>query len=160
MPPPFSPVFISLISIFPLVPVQGFRNERNHLSMIIRDFNIFGSSVRPSEADPILIIDPNRVLAVSVPLQCFQLVVGRRLQVGQFGRPFQLFQFPPCNHPDVCGQVLRAASLSVPRHGFVRAQSRPQRANFVSVLAQLQNCTKYEKPRRRRTRRGISISVG
>jgi hypothetical protein len=136
VPPPFSPVFNFFDFFFSRsFRFRGLETSGDHLSMIIRDLNIFGSSVRPSEADPILIIDPNRVLAFSVPLQCFQLVVGRRPQIGQFGRPFQLFQFPPCNLPDVMRTGF-ARGLAVRSSATVssRAQSRPQRANFGSVF--------------------------
>jgi hypothetical protein len=46
--------------------------------MVVDDFDIRRSSVRPPEADPPLIIDADAVLAEAIALECLQSVASRR----------------------------------------------------------------------------------
>jgi hypothetical protein len=48
--------------------------------MIADDLDIFGTPVGPSEHDPPLIIDADRVLAGQIALEGFKVVAGRRSQ--------------------------------------------------------------------------------
>src|SRR6185436_4333699 len=50
-------------------------------SVIVHDLNIGRSVVRPTEADAPLIIDPDRVLALPIPLQGFKPIGGRNPKI-------------------------------------------------------------------------------
>ena len=50
-------------------------------SAVIGDFDITRIAVLPNESDPVLVVDPYRMLAHPVMLQRRQVIVGRRLQV-------------------------------------------------------------------------------
>lgn len=41
-------------------------------SVIVDDLHVLGASFRPTKADPVLIVDPDRVLTASVPLQALK----------------------------------------------------------------------------------------
>ena len=48
--------------------------------MLIRDFDIFGSVLRPHKANPKLIIDANTMLPFAFALQGFKPIAGAPLQ--------------------------------------------------------------------------------
>jgi len=49
--------------------------------MIIDDFNVFGPRVRPAEADAILVIDANAVLAQAISLERLKTIARRNPEV-------------------------------------------------------------------------------
>ena len=49
---------------------------------MFRDFGIFGMSSLKDEANAVLVIDPDAVLAFPVAAQCFQAVARRDQQIG------------------------------------------------------------------------------
>ena len=49
--------------------------------MIVHDLDVLGSFRGPTEANPPLTIDPYAMLPLAIPLECFQMVAGRRAQV-------------------------------------------------------------------------------
>jgi hypothetical protein len=49
--------------------------------MIVYDLDCSRLTVAPFEAYPILVIDPYRVLALAVAMQCFKAVTGRDAEV-------------------------------------------------------------------------------
>src|ERR1700753_334662 len=63
----------------------------------IGHFYLVGVAFDPFEADPVLIVYPDRVLSLPVALESLQLVVGRRLQIRQGRRGVQKKQFPSSN---------------------------------------------------------------
>jgi hypothetical protein len=63
--------------------------------MVIGDLDIFGTLSRPSKADTVLVIDPDRVLASPILPQRLKPVSGRRSQVVQCLRGIQHEQLPP-----------------------------------------------------------------
>lgn len=60
--------------------------------MIVDDLYVFVAFRRPHEAHAPLVIDPNAVLALSVPFQDLKLIPGWNAQVFQDGRPIDLFK--------------------------------------------------------------------
>src|SRR5258708_2498923 len=54
-------------------------------SMIIDNLNVVGVSLFPSKADPVLIVDPDAVLARAVALERLQAVSGRDQKIGEEG---------------------------------------------------------------------------
>jgi hypothetical protein len=58
-------------------------------SVVVDDFNVLGSACGPAEADPSLVIDPNRVLSLAVLLERFEPVCRRHLQGIQRDRRIQ-----------------------------------------------------------------------
>ena len=51
--------------------------------MVVYDFHIVGVAVPPNEADAILIIDTDAVLALALAMQSLQPVSGRNIQIIQ-----------------------------------------------------------------------------
>jgi len=51
--------------------------------MVVDDFHVVGVALPPHEADAILIIDPDAVLALALAVQRFQPVSGRHTQIIQ-----------------------------------------------------------------------------
>ena len=52
-------------------------------SVVIGDGNVFCPGLRPAEANPPLVVDPNAVLSASVARELLQPVAGRDSEVGQ-----------------------------------------------------------------------------
>ena len=50
------------------------------LLVIVDYLHVFRARIGPSEHDPPLIVDADRVLARQVALQCFKPVAGRRVE--------------------------------------------------------------------------------
>ena len=67
--------------------------------MVIRQFHIVGVAIKPSEADPVLVVYANTVLAGPLPFQGYQ-VVSWEAQILQVPRAMQQAKPPqgnPCN---------------------------------------------------------------
>lgn len=63
-------------------------------SVVINDFNIRRTVVSPDKANPELVVYPDRILALAIAAQGFEMVARRRPQVAEiFGR-IQVAQFP------------------------------------------------------------------
>src|SRR4051794_17041451 len=60
--------------------------------MVIDNLDALGAALRPGEADPPLVVDPDAVLADTVSPQGFQPVARRRRQVAQVLRRVDLAQ--------------------------------------------------------------------
>ena len=69
--------------------------------MVIYDFNIFGTSFCPSEADAPLPVYSDAVLSGSIALERFQPITGRYSQILKICSNFKLSQFPAGNIGDV-----------------------------------------------------------
>lgn len=78
--------------------------------MIINDFNIFGASSCPPEADAPLPVYSDTVLPSSIALERFQPITGRYPQVFKIRSNLKLSQFPAGNSGDAC-ESLDAVSL-------------------------------------------------
>jgi hypothetical protein len=69
------------------------------VTMIIDNFNFVCSVLSPHKTDPKSIVDPDAMLAPSIPLQRFQSIAWRNLQVGKGGCRIKLIQFPNSHPP-------------------------------------------------------------
>ena len=51
--------------------------------MIVDDLNLFSAAFAPYEANPLLIVDSDRVLSLAVALKCFESIARRLTQIVQ-----------------------------------------------------------------------------
>jgi hypothetical protein len=58
--------------------------------MVIDDFDVFRTAIRPSKTDAKLIVDADTALPTPVAAQCFEAIAGRRCQIAQLNRRIQL----------------------------------------------------------------------
>ncbi len=63
--------------------------------MVISDFHVKGIALLPFEADPPLVIDPDAVLSLPVPLKYFQAVPGRLREVLECPHTVQIQKLAP-----------------------------------------------------------------
>ena len=97
--------------------------------VVVDDFDVVGPTLRPAEAQAVLVIDTNAMLSFTVAMQLFQ-VVARGLQVLQFNGLIKTVQLHPRPLEDVAGaratrgrgalpveQVLRSFIPERPNHG-------------------------------------------
>ena len=101
--------------------------------MVVHDFHVLGARVRPAEADPVLVIDPNRVLPGAVPAQFLEAEAGERQRVEGDGC-VQLIQGPSGTSVKLAGQGL-SSSLCVEPVEDVLGTPVPERDDQVSVGA-------------------------
>ena len=69
--------------------------------MVIGYFNIKCIAILESKTYAPLIVDPDRMLPLSVPLKLVKLVSGRYLEVFQPRRSINVLEFSPCPPPDI-----------------------------------------------------------
>lgn len=69
--------------------------------MIIGDLNIECIPILESKTYTPLIVDPDRVLTLPVPLKLVKLVSDRRLEILQPRRYVNVLEFPACPSPDI-----------------------------------------------------------
>ena len=62
--------------------------------MIIDDLHVVGVPVVPDEADAVLIVDPNAVLATSIAGERLESVAGEGCQITELACCMQLLQLP------------------------------------------------------------------
>ena len=79
--------------------------------MIIDNFDVQRSFVRPAKADPPLLVDPNAPLARAITLQGFQTVAGRRSHVLQLHGLIQHIEF--AKRRLLKGSPFRCAALAI-----------------------------------------------
>jgi len=78
----------------PVTPIYG-----SVSTVVISNLNLIGTSLRPSKADAVLIVDANTVLTPSVSLQGFQSIAPRDRQIVQSDRRIELVELPKCCVP-------------------------------------------------------------
>ncbi len=91
--------------------------------MVIHDLDVHGTFLRPYKANPELIVDPDRMLALSVARQCFQPVTRWSTQIGELGRSVQVAQLPACHFDQAGRKALRTFAGKDRRRGFVAKTS-------------------------------------
>jgi hypothetical protein len=80
----------------------GFELAHYHSpSVIVYDFHVFGSCLRPTETQPELIIDTDAVLPLAIASQGFQPITRRHPKIRQSSRDLQLPQLAPGHSRDV-----------------------------------------------------------
>jgi len=65
--------------------------------MVINDFDIFRTSIRPPKAQSKLVVNPDAVLASAITAQCFQPIAGRHFKIFQLSRELKLTELSQCN---------------------------------------------------------------
>src|SRR3982751_5454301 len=85
----FAGTWISWASWFMLTPRSSSVSFRispgwtgGSLAIVLRNFGIFGMSFLKSEANPVLVVNPDAVLPFAIATQRFQAVAGRDKQIG------------------------------------------------------------------------------
>jgi hypothetical protein len=81
------------------------------LSVIVDNFDLFRTSVRPLKYDSPLIVYANRVLSREIAPQCFQAVSRRGGEVAQQDGAVELYQLAASDLCDIRREPLRDASL-------------------------------------------------
>jgi hypothetical protein len=65
--------------------------------VVINDFHIFRTCIRPTKADTSLIIDTDAVLTGTIILECFKVIAGWHLQIIKSAGDLDLSQLTPCD---------------------------------------------------------------
>ncbi len=81
--------------------------------MVVDDFHVVGIAIPPHEADAILIIDSDTVLALALAVQSLQPVSGRHTQIIQRHRGMQQEELLQCPHFQIGGNA--SASPRLPK---------------------------------------------
>jgi hypothetical protein len=100
-------------------------------SVIVNDFNVALFALRPSETDPVLVIDADAVLTESITLEHLQSIPRRRPEDVERRRRMQLGELAPDNRLDP-----NEATYSVPREECLRFSVR-ERNNHRSIAYRL-----------------------
>jgi hypothetical protein len=96
-----------------------------------RHLHIFGVIASPYEADPELIVDPDRVLACTVALEGLEPVRRRRLEVLELAGLGQHDQLPP-RDPDKVGREAFARVVTHEERLSSRVPEAPDHVGNVS----------------------------
>jgi hypothetical protein len=89
-------------------------------SVIVHDLNFVSIALAPNEAKTPLVVNPNAILSLSVAMQSFQAISGRRCQIAQFRGAVQL---PELASRDALDSLKAAARLSTMKSlGFRTAE--------------------------------------
>jgi hypothetical protein len=70
--------------------------------VVVNDFYIFSTCIRPTKADTPLIINTNAVLTGTVALKSFKVIAGWYPQIVELTSDLELSNFTPCNLSNVC----------------------------------------------------------
>jgi hypothetical protein len=69
--------------------------------MVINNFHIFCTCIRPTKADTPLIIDTNAVLAGTIILESFKVISGWHPQIIKSAGDLELSKLTPCNFGNI-----------------------------------------------------------
>jgi hypothetical protein len=69
--------------------------------MVINDFHILCTCIRPMKIDSPLLIDANAVLTRTIAFECFKVIAGWNPQVIKPISDFELPQFAPCDFSNI-----------------------------------------------------------
>jgi hypothetical protein len=111
------------------------------MSVVVNKFNVFGAAVRPSKAEPILIIDANAVLSGPITAQRLQAVTGRNPEVVELVGDLELPQL--------------AASHSLEG---LKARDRPTAGEGSGVGASEKHSSATQNDRNRSTQSVIAVA--
>jgi len=79
--------------------------------VVVDDLYVFRSFLGPDEAHPELIIDPDRMLPITIPAQSFKPISRRRSQIIQVNRSVEIAKFPPGDFHKASWKAFRALAL-------------------------------------------------
>jgi hypothetical protein len=71
--------------------------------MIVHDFYVGRLVLGPDEADPVLVVDPNAVLALAIAREGLEAVAGRDPEIGEALGGIELVELPESHGPEVWG---------------------------------------------------------
>lgn len=115
--------------------------------MIVHDLDVFGAFNRPAEANSILVIYPDAMLAFAFALQDFQAIAGRRAQKIQSLRRIKLRQFPDGT---VCDAGKPSAFSSFEQGLRIPAGEALDHGNEnITNNVKRQDCARAQKPRQK-----------
>jgi hypothetical protein len=123
--------------------------------VIVHDLDIRRAFNRPKEAHPELVVDPDRVLPLSIARQGLKAITGRRPQIADFNRGVQVAKLPT-RHLDQIGREALRALATEDRLGDLAAESCDHGA-YVSIndtkikseyQVMIQNCAELCPPLR------------
>tara|TARA_R110000822_G_C15324207_1_gene494014 strand:+ start:1396 stop:1713 length:318 start_codon:yes stop_codon:yes gene_type:complete len=69
--------------------------------MVINNFDVFRTSLGPTEANPELLVDSNAVLTLTVTIQWLQHISGRYFKIIQLACSLELPNFPQGNSLEI-----------------------------------------------------------
>ena len=75
-------------------------------AVIVNNFHLYRTSLRPDEADAVPLVDANAELTAPVPAEGFKLVSRRNPKVVEIDNRIQLVEFANGNGPEVSGARL------------------------------------------------------
>lgn len=75
--------------------------------MVVNKRDVFRSLRRPREANPELVVDPDRMLSHAVTFQRFEAVAWRCTQVVERSRGIEIVQLSPCNLQQIGRKALQ-----------------------------------------------------
>lgn len=96
--------------------------------MIVDDLHVIGVTVVPDEANAVLIVDANAVLATSIARERLESVTGERRQVPKLASGMELLELSlgnPCHFLQAAAELTREESLGFgiferPNHPIIR----------------------------------------
>jgi hypothetical protein len=65
--------------------------------VVINDFHIFHPRIRPTKANPPLVVDTNALLTRTLALERFKMIAGWYSQIIKSGGDFKLSKLAPCH---------------------------------------------------------------
>src|SRR4051812_23936000 len=72
-------------------------------SMVVHDFDVVRLVLGPDEADPVLVVDPNAVLALSIAGEGLEAFAGRDPEIGEALGGIELVELAKGHGPEVWG---------------------------------------------------------
>src|ERR1022692_804442 len=116
----------SFLAIF-VIPMCG-----HSKLVVVDDLNVFRSFLGPDEAHPELIIDPDRMLPLSIPAQSLKLISRRRAQIIQINRSVKIAKLPAGDFHKASWKAFLALALKdCFRHPILEASNH--RCQRISV---------------------------
>ena len=115
--------------------------------MVVDDFHVVGFVLPPHEADAVLIVDPDAVTALALPVQRLQPVSGRHPQIIQRHGGMQQEELLECPHSQVAGNP--SASPRSPKLLRIRI---PEARYHATILPRYSSIVKHYENRGRPTR--------
>jgi len=82
--------------------------------VVVHNLYIFRACVGPTEAESVLIVDSDAMLAKAITYECFKAIAGWNTQILQFVGNLQLSELSTCNDLNISEPLYRLAT----RQGF------------------------------------------
>ena len=93
-------------------PWSGIGNADSRLApVVIGHFDVGRSFGRPLEANPELVVDPDRMLSLAVAAKRFKPVAGRQPKVAQIDGGIEIAKFPARDLDQIRREALRALAV-------------------------------------------------